>query len=112
MIPRRTWGPAAFVAGPLPFSAGLAAAWLLAGTALLAAAAGPARAADWVPPRPVSAWLPGATIAPGHSVPLELVIRADGVAASLEWSAVSSGNFAAAVAPSFGSLVAPADGVV
>lgn len=118
MTPRRTWGPAAFVAGPLPFSASLfsriAAAVIAASlvAAALFAAAAPASAADWIPPRPVSAWLPGATIAPGNSAPLELVIRADGAAASLEWSAVSSGNFAAAVVPSSGALVAPADGTV
>jgi hypothetical protein len=71
----------------------------------------PARAADWIPPRPISTWFPGATIAPGHSVTLELVIRAEGAAASLEWSAASSGGFLATVTPSSGTLVLQAGAI-
>lgn len=70
-----------------------------------------AHAFEWVPPRPVSAWLPGATIAPGASRPLELVIRADGAAASLEWSALSSGGFLATVSPASGAVVVGAGGI-
>ncbi len=104
MSRRRSWGPAR-VAGPR-FFFGLI---LLLVTGSAGARA--AHALEWVPPRPVSAWVPGATIAPGGSRPLELVIRADGAAASLEWSAQSSGGFLATVTPSSGALVVGAGGM-
>lgn len=63
------------------------------------------RAAEWIPPRPISAYFPGATIAPGNSATLELVLRAEGASASVEWNAVSSGGFFSTVTPSFGALV-------
>ena len=99
---RRTGGPARVV-GPLAFS-------LLA---LLALAAPPvARAIEWIPPRPISAWIPGATIGPGHNATLELVLRGNGSAASITWSVTSGGNFFAGVTPSSGSLVLGANALV
>src|SRR5690349_15355164 len=100
MLRRRTGGSAPF-AGPLLFF-GL--------FALLAPIH--ARATDWIPPRPVSAWLPGATIAPGNSASLELLLRSGGPAASVSWSVASSGNFAAVVTPSSGALVIGANSLV
>ncbi len=112
-------GPAATAVGPLRFSAGRArgkgASPLAAALAVLLAAAALTRdgaAADWVPPRPVSAWLPGATIAPGNAATLELVLRAEGVATSLEWTATASGQFVPNVTPSSGAVVVPANGIV
>ncbi|HET9952658.1 MAG TPA: hypothetical protein VFS09_12775, partial [Candidatus Eisenbacteria bacterium] len=99
MIPRRMGGPARR-AGPLLFF----------GLALLLAP--PARAVEWIPPRPVSAWLPGATIAPGNAATLELVLRSNGPATSVEWSVAGTGNFACAVTPSSGALVLGASSLV
>jgi len=79
---------------------------------MLASVASVAAAADWVPPRPVSAWLPGATIAPGNTAILELVLRADGAPASLEWTAVAAGNFVATASPASGAVALPANGIV
>ena len=70
-----------------------------------------AHAADWVPPRPVSAWVPSATIAPGSAATLELVLRADGVAASVEWSAASTGGFLATVTPASGTILLQAGAI-
>lgn len=97
-------GPAR-TAGPRFFSGAFRSAALAVLAALAALAAPSATAADWIPPRPISAWFPSATIAPGGSASLELVLRADGAPASVEWSAVSSGAFLSTVTPSSGALV-------
>jgi len=99
MIRRRTGGSAQF-AGPLLFF------WVLS------LAAPHARAVEWIPPRPVSAWLPGATIAPGNSATLELVLQRSGPATSVEWSVASAGNFFCTVTPSSGSIVLGANSLV
>ncbi len=126
MSSRRTGGPAASVAGPLPIPSAAGARARVAAVSLAVAVASAAatlllesgtlpaaaHAADWVPPRPVSVWLSGATIGPGNSVPLELVLRAEGAAVSVDWSAVGSGNFSPSVAPAAGSVVVGANAVV
>ncbi|HEY6572355.1 MAG TPA: hypothetical protein VI198_03475, partial [Candidatus Eisenbacteria bacterium] len=71
----------------------------------------PAHAADWIPPRPISAWFPGATIKPGNTATLELVLRAEGSAASVEWDAISSGSFLPTVTPASGALVLQAGAI-
>jgi hypothetical protein len=60
----------------------------------------------------VTAWLPGATIGPGKTAILELVLRTDAAAASLEWTVASSGEFLPSVTPSSGAVSLPANGIV
>ncbi|HEX5032244.1 MAG TPA: FlgD immunoglobulin-like domain containing protein [Candidatus Eisenbacteria bacterium] len=86
----------------------LVLALLLLGSA---AAASHALAFDWIPPRPVTAILPGATLARSSPQIIPLTIFASGAPASLIWSAASSGEFAAGVSPSSGSINVPAGAV-
>ncbi|HEU4723714.1 MAG TPA: hypothetical protein VFU59_00310, partial [Candidatus Eisenbacteria bacterium] len=115
--PARTAGPR-FFSGVWNGATTLAAFAVLAAPAAVTAfaalaclAAARADAAEWIPPRPVTAWFPSATIAPGASVTLELVLRAEGASASVEWSAASSGAFLSTVTPSSGTLVLAAGAV-
>lgn len=110
--PARTAGPRCFsglwavrALLALPAATAWAAVWAALALSLGSLAPPVALAADWIPPRPVSAWLPSATIAPGSAATLEFVLRAEGAAASVEWSAVSSGGFLATVTPASGTLV-------
>ncbi|HKO21228.1 MAG TPA: FlgD immunoglobulin-like domain containing protein [Candidatus Eisenbacteria bacterium] len=73
-----------------------------------AAATGHALAFDWIPPRPVTALLPGATLARSSPQIIPLTIFASGTPANLTWSATSSGEFTAAVSPSSGSITVAA----
>jgi len=115
---RNRFGGPARIAGPR-FISGLRAGQALLAVAAWAAVAlsfgllslAAARAADWIPQRPIAAWFPSATIAPGNAATLELVIRAEGAAASLEWSAASSGGFLATVTPLSGAVVLQAGAI-
>ena len=100
-------GPAR-VAGPLPFVGAAAAA--VAVLALMALAPSRAAATDWIPPRPITALLPGATYAPSSSHTLTLRVRANGPGAWLAWNLTAAGPFALGVAPASGSLTVPANG--
>jgi hypothetical protein len=66
-------------------------------------------AAAFLPPRAVTATIPGATFAPGSSHALDLTVRATGVVANVVWTASAAGAFALTVTPSSGSLSVPAD---
>ena len=70
----------------------------------------PAAAFDWIPPRPVTAYLPSATLAPASTHVLQLVVIASGAPANVFWSASFSGAFPANVAPTAGFLSIPAGG--
>jgi hypothetical protein len=78
---------------------------------LIALASTPAWAFDWIPPRPVTAVVPGACLAPNsvHTIPVTIV--ATGVPANLTWAATSSGQFGVAVSPAGGSILVPAGSV-
>ena len=109
--PARIAGPR-FISGSDPVVAfQTAAAVVVAVWAFACFIPASARAADWVPPRPVSAWIPSATIAPGNAATLELVLRAEGVAASVEWSAASTGGFLATVTPASGTILLQAGAI-
>ena len=69
----------------------------------------PLASAAFLPPRVVTAALPGATLAPGTGRSLELDVRANGAPANLVWSASVAGSFGLALDPSGGSLTIPAD---
>ena len=78
--------------------------------ALLSLLAVPARAAAaFLPPRVVTATLPGATFAPGSSHALDLTVRANRVAAIVAWTASVAGAFPLTVTPASGTLSVPAD---
>ncbi len=68
-----------------------------------------AAAAAYLPPRAVTAALPGAALAPGTARVLELAVRANRVPANLAWSASVGGSFGLTVIPSSGTLTIPAD---
>src|SRR5881396_3404723 len=70
----------------------------------------PAAALDWIPPRPVTAFLPSATLAPASTHVLQLVVVASGAPASVFWTTSFSGDFPAAVTPTAGFLSIPAGG--
>jgi len=78
---------------------------LLIGSAV---APGHVLAFDWIPPRPVTALLPGATLARLSPQIIPLTIFASGTPASITWSASSSGEFTATVSPSSGSITVAA----
>jgi flagellar hook capping protein FlgD len=97
-------GPAAH-AGPRFFrTAGVALALVFALTST------PAAAFDWIPPRPVTAYLPSVTMAPASTHVLQLVVIASGAPANVFWNASFSGAFPANVAPTAGFLSIPAGG--
>ncbi|MGE5177327.1 MAG: hypothetical protein ACM3JJ_13265 [Hyphomicrobiales bacterium] len=75
------------------------------------AAPPPARAIDWIPPRPVTALLPSAVFAPSSSHTLTLAIRANGAGRWLSWAATPAGPFTLGVTPSGGSVTVAADGI-
>lgn len=75
---------------------------------LLGSAATTALAFDWIPPRPVTAFLPGATLARNSPQIIPLTIFASGTPANLTWSASSSGEFRCGVSPSSGSITVAA----
>src|SRR5690349_9138000 len=83
----------------------LVLALLLIGSA---AVANNALAFDWIPPRPVTALLPGATLARNSPQIVPLTIFASGAPANLTWSASSTGEFTATVSPSSGSITVAA----
>ena len=97
----RNGGPARF-AGPL----------LLLAIALACGAGRPtpAHALDWIPPRPFTAVLPSATLAPSSSHALSLTVRANGPGASLVWGATCVGSFACGITPASGILSVPSNG--
>jgi flagellar hook capping protein FlgD len=97
-------GPAVHAVGPRFF---LLACVILA----LGPAATPAAAFDWIPPRPVTAYLPSATLAPTSTHVLQLVVLSRGASADLSWTASFSGQFAAIVTPTSGTMTVPANGV-
>jgi len=104
-------GPAAH-AGPFYFRflIRLAASAVVA-LPVLAGIESPALADDWIPPRAVTSMLPSATYAPSSTHALELVVRANGAPAGLNWTASSAGQFPLGIVPASGSLVIPADGI-
>ena len=108
MIFQLLGGPAR-TAGPRFFSGVFLRRWIVVAAMLAALPASMlplrAHASEWIPPRPITAWFPGATIAPGSSATLELVLRAEGASASVQWTAASSGGFLSTVTPSSGALV-------
>ena len=71
----------------------------------------PAQAFDWIPPRPVTAVLPGACLARTSVHTIPLTVFASGTPASLVWSASTSGDFRLLLSPSSGSIVVPAGSV-
>ncbi|HKW51144.1 MAG TPA: FlgD immunoglobulin-like domain containing protein, partial [Candidatus Eisenbacteria bacterium] len=71
----------------------------------------PAAAFDWIPPRPVTAYLPSATLAPASTNVLQLVVIASGAPANVFWTASFSGPFPVNVTPSAGFLSIPAGGI-
>lgn len=77
--------------------------------AFLAVLALPA-SAGYLPPRAVTALLPSAAFAPGSSHTIHLVVRANGAAVNLQWSAAVTGPFGLGISPASGlvSLVAGA----
>jgi hypothetical protein len=79
-------------------------------TPALGALAGPVAALDWIPPRPIVAVLPSATLAPSSTHSIELYVLASGPAASIIWAATTSGQFPITVTPSNGSLSLGAGG--
>jgi hypothetical protein len=93
-------GPAA-TAGPRFFP-------ILALWAASLAMSGAALGQDWIPPRPVTAIMPGATLAPGSTDTLDLVVFASGGSATLFWGATSAGQFPCTVSPASGGVVVPA----
>jgi len=95
-------------AGPRFFPKWIWALALL--TPALGAGAGPVAALDWIPPRPISAVLPSATLAPSSTHTIELYVLASGSGASLIWAATTSGQFPITVTPSTGSLSLGAGG--
>ena len=97
-------GPAAH-AGPRFFRA-LGVALTLA----FAFLSKPVAAFDWIPPRPVTAYLPNVTLAPASTHVLQLVVLASGAPANVFWNASFSGAFPANVAPTAGFLSIPAGG--
>ncbi len=101
----RLLGGPAVHAGPRFFRI----AWIGAALAL-ALSSTPAAAFDWIPPRPVTAFLPSATLAPASTHVLQLVVIATGAPANLFWTASFSGQFPAIVSPTAGSLSIPAGG--
>src|SRR2546426_9854704 len=48
---------------------------------------------DWLPPRAVSLVAPNATLSPGQPRIIEFLLRANGVAANLRWTATPTGTF-------------------
>jgi hypothetical protein len=70
----------------------------------------PAAAFDWIPPRPVTAFLPSATLAPASTHVLQLVVLASGAPANVFWTAAFSGEYPAIVTPTAGFLSIPAGG--
>ncbi len=109
--PARTAGPR-FISGPGPVQAfQTAVAVTVAVWAFACFIPSSSCAADWVPPRPVSAWIPSATIAPGSTATLDLVLRAEGLAASVEWSVASTGGFLATVTPASGTILLQAGAI-
>jgi hypothetical protein len=70
----------------------------------------PAAAFDWIPPRPVTAFLPSATLAPASTHVLQLVVLASGAPANLFWTATFSGEYPTVVTPTTGLLSIPAGG--
>jgi len=71
----------------------------------------PAAAFDWIPPRPVTAFLPSTTLAPASTHVLQLVVIASRAAANVFWTASFSGEFPATVTPTAGFLSIPAGGI-
>ena len=65
----------------------------------------------WIPPRAVTALLPSATFAPGTTHSIDLTLRANGAATTLDWTAAPAGSFALTVVPASGSITVPADSV-
>ena len=84
---------------------------LLRGTFLILTTLTPvsARALDWIPPVPVTAVLPSATLAPNSSHQLQMVVLTRGAPASLSWEASVAGDFMMVVSPLTGSLTVPAN---
>lgn len=106
MRTRFVGGPAVLHAGPRFFLA------LVAALALVSAwNPAPAAALDWIPPRPVTAFLPSATLAPASTHVLQLVVIASGAPANVFWTASFSGQFPANVTPTAGFLSIPAGGI-
>jgi len=95
-------------AGPRSFPKWIWALALL--TPALGAWARPVAALDWIPPRPITAVLPSATLAPSSTHTIELYVLASGSGASLIWAATTSGQFPITVTPSTGSLSLGAGG--
>ncbi len=89
-------GPAA-AAGPRFIRFLGIAVWLTLATASAAAS-------DWIPPRPITAVLPGATLAPSSTHVLQMVVRANGTPADLSWTASFSGEYPAIISPTAGLL--------
>jgi hypothetical protein len=77
--------------------------------ALMSSSAG--AGTGWIPPRTVTAVLPGATLAPGSVHTLDMTIRANGVPASLDWTVTAGGQFPLGVSPSTGSIDIAADNI-
>jgi len=75
-----------------------------------AAVPAPSLAFDWIPPRPFTAILPGATLAPSSSHVLELTVRANGPGAVLVWGGTCVGSFACGLTPSSGVVSVPSNG--
>lgn len=78
---------------------------------MLGLTAAPAAAFDWIPPRSVTAVLPGATLAPSSTHVLQMVVRANGVPADLFWTASFSGEYPSDITPTSGFLSIGAGGV-
>jgi len=107
-VPFQSMGGSAHVAGPRFFPKWIFALALL--TPALGVGAGPVAALDWIPPRPITAVLPTATLAPSSTRTIELYVLASSSAASLVWAATTSGQFPMTVTPSTGSLSLSAGG--
>lgn len=77
----------------------------------LGLAASPAAAFDWIPPRSVTAVLPGATLAPSSTHVLQMIVRANGAPAELFWTAAFGGEYPSIISPTAGFLSIAAGGV-
>ena len=103
---RAMGGPAA-LAGPRFIRLQIAVSSLLVWTFALTSSAA---ALDWIPPTPVTAVLPSATLAPNSTHTIELFVLASGGAASLNWTATAAGSFPMTVSPASGSFSLAAGG--
>jgi hypothetical protein len=99
-------GGAACYAAPRFILGHVLLAGLLTGLALAPVSA---RALDWIPPGPVTAVLPGATLAPNSTHQLQMVVLTRGASANLSWTASAQGQFPLIISPPAGSLSVPAN---